>query len=168
LTDVSRGDRMKVMRLSTDEFIRRFLIHVLPAGFHRIHHAGFLANGIRRDKIAKIRCLIDRAPEPDLMAGEKGRKDRRADGPLNLLVDSTGIKFFGDGAWQARKHGPQGRRQWRQRCIWRWIRRRSTFAPSNSPPAAMATVPYSWTSSAMAFISLIRLASMPPYLARHL
>ena len=49
---------------------------------------------------------------------------RRADGPLNLLVDSTGIKFLGDGAlswfegkplpgnkWQARKHGVQGRRQ---------------------------------------------------------
>jgi hypothetical protein len=38
---------------------------------------------------------------------------RRADGPLNLLVDSTGIKFLGDGEWQARKHGSQGRRQWR-------------------------------------------------------
>ncbi len=36
---------------------------------------------------------------------------RRADGPLNLLVDSTGIKFLGDGEWQARKHGIQGRRQ---------------------------------------------------------
>jgi len=36
---------------------------------------------------------------------------RRADGPLNLLVDSTGIKFLGDGEWQARKHGVQGRRQ---------------------------------------------------------
>lgn len=36
---------------------------------------------------------------------------RRADGPLNLLVDSTGIKFLGDGEWQVRKHGPQGRRQ---------------------------------------------------------
>ena len=36
---------------------------------------------------------------------------RRADGPLKLLVDSTGIKFLGDGEWQARKHGIQGRRQ---------------------------------------------------------
>ena len=36
---------------------------------------------------------------------------RRADGPLNLLVDSTGIKFLGNGEWQARKHGVQGRRQ---------------------------------------------------------
>jgi len=39
---------------------------------------------------------------------------RRADGPLNLLVDSTGIRFLGDGEWQVRKHGVQGRRQWRK------------------------------------------------------
>ncbi len=39
---------------------------------------------------------------------------RRAGGPLNLLVDSTGIKFLDDGQWQARKHGVQGRRQWRK------------------------------------------------------
>lgn len=39
---------------------------------------------------------------------------RRADGPLNLLVDSTGIKFLGDGEWQVRKHGIQGRSQWRK------------------------------------------------------
>lgn len=38
----------------------------------------------------------------------------RAGGPLNLLVDSTGIKFLGDGEWQARRHGVQGRRQWRK------------------------------------------------------
>ncbi len=39
---------------------------------------------------------------------------RRADGALDLLVDSTGIKFLGDGEWQARKHGVQGRSQWRK------------------------------------------------------
>ena len=39
---------------------------------------------------------------------------RRAEGPLNLLIDRTGIKFLGDGEWQVRKHGPQGRRQWRK------------------------------------------------------
>lgn len=38
----------------------------------------------------------------------------RALGPVTLLVDSTGIKFLGDGVWQARKHGVQGRRQWRR------------------------------------------------------
>ncbi|EPX78659.1 Mobile element protein [Salipiger mucosus DSM 16094] len=39
---------------------------------------------------------------------------RRVAGPLNLLIDSTGIKFLSDGEWQTRKHGPQGRRQWRK------------------------------------------------------
>lgn len=39
---------------------------------------------------------------------------RRVDGPLNLLVDSTGIKFPGDGEWQVRTHGTSGRRQWRK------------------------------------------------------
>ena len=39
---------------------------------------------------------------------------RRAEGPLNLLVNSTGIKFLGDGEWQVRKHGVQGRCQWRK------------------------------------------------------
>lgn len=39
---------------------------------------------------------------------------RRADGYLRLLVDGTGIKFLGDGEWQARKQGLQGRRKWRK------------------------------------------------------
>ena len=39
---------------------------------------------------------------------------RRSDGPLNLLVDSTGVKVRGDGEWQVRRHGPGRRRQWRK------------------------------------------------------
>ena len=62
---IKRGNRMKVMRLPTSEFIRRFLIHVLPSGFHRIRHSGFLANGIRRDRIGQIRRLLNAEPEPD-------------------------------------------------------------------------------------------------------
>nr|MBC6968210.1 putative transposase [Roseobacter litoralis] len=58
------------MRLPTDEFIRRFLIHVLPSGFHRIRHTGFLANGIRRDRISKIRRLLDTEPEQTPVEGE--------------------------------------------------------------------------------------------------
>jgi Putative transposase len=45
--------RYKIMTLATPEFIRRFLMHVLPKGFHRIRHAGFLANGNRAEAIAK-------------------------------------------------------------------------------------------------------------------
>jgi hypothetical protein len=54
---VKSGDRQKVMRLAAPEFIRRFLIHVLPDGFHRIRHCGFLASGTRRTNLAKIRAL---------------------------------------------------------------------------------------------------------------
>src|SRR5207244_11485310 len=46
------GDRQKVMTLSTGEFIHRFLIPVLPHGFHRIRHYGLLASGTRADNIA--------------------------------------------------------------------------------------------------------------------
>jgi len=67
---IKRGARMKVMRLTTDEFIRRFLIHVLPSGFHRIRHTGFLANGIRRDRIGQIRRLLAVEPEPGQMPDE--------------------------------------------------------------------------------------------------
>jgi hypothetical protein len=50
--------RYKVMTLSTDEFIRRFLMHVLPAGFHRIRYYGLLASGHRADNIARARELL--------------------------------------------------------------------------------------------------------------
>jgi hypothetical protein len=52
-------DRQKVMTLSTGEFIRRFLIHVLPHSFHRIRHYGLRASGARADNIARARRLLD-------------------------------------------------------------------------------------------------------------
>jgi Putative transposase/Transposase zinc-binding domain len=52
-------DRAKVMTLAIDEFIRRFLTHVLPGGFHRIRHYGLLANGGRADNIARARQLLN-------------------------------------------------------------------------------------------------------------
>src|SRR5262245_29589096 len=51
-------ERYKVMTLATHEFIRRFLIHVLPAGFHRIRYYGLLASGKRADNIARARGLL--------------------------------------------------------------------------------------------------------------
>jgi hypothetical protein len=55
---IKRGDRMKIMRLATGEFIRRFLIHVLPDGFHRIRHYGLLASGTRKHNVEAIRRLL--------------------------------------------------------------------------------------------------------------
>jgi hypothetical protein len=51
------------MTLATDEFIRRFLIHVLPSGFHRIRRYGLFASGARADNIARARELLD-VPKP--------------------------------------------------------------------------------------------------------
>jgi hypothetical protein len=51
-------ERHKVMTLATAEFIRRFLIHVLPQGFHRIRHYGLLASGTHADNIARARELL--------------------------------------------------------------------------------------------------------------
>ena len=51
-------DRNKVMTLATHEFIRRFLIHVLPAGFHRIRYYGLLASGKRAENVARARELL--------------------------------------------------------------------------------------------------------------
>jgi predicted Zn-ribbon and HTH transcriptional regulator len=59
-------DRQKVMTLATSEFIRRFLIHTLPQGFHRIRHYGLFANGGRTRNIARARELLAMpAPEAD-------------------------------------------------------------------------------------------------------
>jgi len=51
-------ERAKVMALATGEFIRRFLIHVLPSGFHRIRHYGLFAGSKRAENIARARQLL--------------------------------------------------------------------------------------------------------------
>jgi Putative transposase/Transposase zinc-binding domain len=56
-------ERAKVMTLATDEFIRRFLVHVLPTGFHRIRHYGLFASSSRAENIAPARELLN-APAP--------------------------------------------------------------------------------------------------------
>jgi hypothetical protein len=60
--DYARGRAQKIMRLDAHEFLRRFLLHVLPDGFQRIRHYGFLANGHRRAKLAAIRSLLTVSP----------------------------------------------------------------------------------------------------------
>src|ERR1700676_353892 len=52
-------DRQKTMTLPVCEFIRRFLIHVLPSRFHRIRHYGLFASGARAQNIARARQLLD-------------------------------------------------------------------------------------------------------------
>ena len=61
--DYRDGANNKVMTLAAEEFIRRFLLHTLPDGFHRIRHYGLLAAGHRADKLALCRRLLA-APPP--------------------------------------------------------------------------------------------------------
>jgi hypothetical protein len=61
--DYRHHHRRKVMTLDAGEFIRRFLLHVLPHGFHRIRHDGYLANGHRAAKLVCCRRLLA-LPEP--------------------------------------------------------------------------------------------------------
>jgi hypothetical protein len=55
--------RYKTMTLEASEFMRRFLLHVLPGGFHRIRHYGLLANPVRCARLARIRDLLHVVPE---------------------------------------------------------------------------------------------------------
>jgi hypothetical protein len=75
-------DRQNVMTLATGEFIRRFLIHVLPTGFHRIRHYGLLASSTRGENIARARELLN-APAPQYEARDAAGPD--ADEPRTLL-----------------------------------------------------------------------------------
>ena len=58
-------ERQRVMTLAPHEFIRRFLLHVLPHGFHRIRHYGLLASSARKASIARARELLAVAPPPE-------------------------------------------------------------------------------------------------------
>ena len=62
--DYRHHDRHKVMTLGADEFIRRFLLHVVPDGFQRIRHYGLLGNRTRAGKLARCRQLLDAPPPP--------------------------------------------------------------------------------------------------------
>jgi len=61
--------RHKTMALAPEEFMRRFLLHVLPSGFHRIRHYGLLANAGRRANLARVRALLD-VPLPEPVSDE--------------------------------------------------------------------------------------------------
>jgi hypothetical protein len=78
--DYRANGKTKVMMLAADEFIRRFLLHTLPDGFHRIRHYGFLANGSRSDNLARCRRLLDARDTDD--ACEPITERAKADGPI--------------------------------------------------------------------------------------
>ena len=84
--DYRRNGRRGIMRLAPDEFIRRFLVHVLPDGFHRIRYYGFLARGDRNEKLELCRKLAGcrssrRSGRPD----QRTKIRRRRRHPLSRL-----------------------------------------------------------------------------------
>jgi hypothetical protein len=68
------GTKQKTMSLQTDEFIRRFMLHILPSGFHRIRHYGLLAS---QSKLADARRLLDVVP-PDVEPTDETAADDTA------------------------------------------------------------------------------------------
>jgi Putative transposase/Transposase zinc-binding domain len=68
--DYAHGGKQKTMKLKAVEFIRRFLLHVLPTGFVRIRHYGFLANRVCREKLALCRELLGVGKTPEPVAAE--------------------------------------------------------------------------------------------------
>ena len=80
--------RYQTMTLSTHEFIRRFLMHVLPRGFHRIRHYGLLASGNRAANIAQARKLLavpSCSEQPETWRGRSARRTARAGTSVPLL-----------------------------------------------------------------------------------
>jgi len=75
--DYRDGDQQKTMTLAADEFIRRFLLHVLPVGFHRMRYYGFLGNRYRHEKLARCRQLLGMAPPAVPPAESTPPKDYR-------------------------------------------------------------------------------------------
>lgn len=59
--DYRHGSRQRTMTLDAVEFLRRFLLHVLPRGFQRVRHYGWLANGARQGKLVRCRQLLARS-----------------------------------------------------------------------------------------------------------
>ena len=71
-------DRLRTMTLDAGEFIRRFLLHVLPSGFHRIRHYGLFAGAGRADNIERARHLLaaaENAPQPSCAEADSQAED---------------------------------------------------------------------------------------------
>jgi hypothetical protein len=91
--DYRADGRQKVMTLATGEFIRRFLIHVLPQGFHRIRHYGLFASATRADNIARARRLLD-VPAAQPEAGDTNCAEATEPKPLSQPCPCCGGRMI--------------------------------------------------------------------------
>jgi hypothetical protein len=109
--DYRHQQRQRIMTLEATEFIRRFLLHVLPKGFMRIRHYGFLANRCRKQKLAGCRQLLGQATSTQTSLGQLETAATEDPGPLcpvcqrgHLLLIET---FQTLPAWIHRQIGAQ-------------------------------------------------------------
>jgi Putative transposase/Transposase zinc-binding domain len=89
--------RYKIMTLAAPEFIRRFLMHVLPKGFHRIRHYGLFASSVREANLARARELLaapSRAAEPQANTPSEPQQPNEADQPLLKRCPCCGGRMF--------------------------------------------------------------------------
>jgi len=75
--DYRDNNQQKTMILSADQFIGRFLLHVLPSGFHRIRYYGFLGNRHRKEKLEHCRQLLGMASSSDSSSESSPGEDYR-------------------------------------------------------------------------------------------
>lgn len=90
-TDRAGGGQERVMELEATEFLRRFLLHVLPRGFVRIRHYGLLANPCRRDNVELCRSLISK------LGIAQGGTEHSAVNATGLVASITGCPRCGIG-----------------------------------------------------------------------
>ena len=108
--DYRHEGKTKVMTLAADEFIRRFLLHAVPDGFHRIRHVGLLANGHRTAKLALCRTLLAALPpEPPPDETYRERHRRLTGHALDVCPDCGG---------PMRERGPLPRRPPTRGQLW--------------------------------------------------
>lgn len=89
--DYRHRGKTKTMTLPADEFMRRFLLHTIPDGFHRIRHLGFLANGHRTGKLALCRALLAVPPaEPPPSKSYRERYQQLTGEALDVCPDCGG------------------------------------------------------------------------------
>jgi hypothetical protein len=93
--DYADHDRAKIMTLEADEFLRRFLLHVVPRGFMRIRHFGLLANRTRRETLTRCRRLLGQPPTPKAPSASVGELMHRLTG-----IDMARCPVCGEGRMQ--------------------------------------------------------------------
>ena len=107
--DYRQNGAEKIMRLKPDEFIRRFLLHTLPDGFHRIRYFGFMTNGHRAAKIASCRALlVNEGLKPENTPSSPDSSDKDAIDVGRVCPDCGGAMHIIERIFPAspRRHAP--------------------------------------------------------------